>query len=314
MSDALNKDSQVAFIGFGEVGQILCQDLLAFGVRSIRVFDKAFANPAAAQLQACKKLGVIAASDAAQAAKDAHLVICAVTAANDLLAAQATAAGVRAAYYLDVNSASPAMKQSAAKVIEAGGGRYVEAAVMSPLPPKRIASPMLLGGPHAQAFKEAVSPLGFSGLTVFSDQLGRASATKMCRSVIVKGMEALLTESMLTARHYGVEDVVLKSLGDLFPLGDWNKLAHYMISRSIEHGTRKAEEMLEVARTVQDAGIEPLMSSASSAREAWAPRHMDALSNDQLASLLDAMLANVAQANTNQEITNQEKANQEKAA
>ena len=95
---------------------------------------------------------------------------------------------------------------------------------------------------------------------------------------------------MLSARHYGVQDVVLKSLGDLFPLGDWETLSHYMISRSIEHGTRKAEEMLEVARTVSEAGIEPLMSTASSKREAWAPQHMAALEHQTLVPLLDAVL------------------------
>ena len=48
--------------------------------------------------------------------------------------------------------------------------------------------------------------------SVFSDEIGRASAAKMCRSVIVKGMEALLGESLLAARHYGVESAVLESL------------------------------------------------------------------------------------------------------
>jgi hypothetical protein len=40
---------------------------------------------------------------------------------------------------------------------------------------------------------------------------------------MIKGVEALLTESMLAARHYGVEQVVLDSLSDLLPLPDWNR-------------------------------------------------------------------------------------------
>src|SRR5205814_2940164 len=76
----------------------------------------------------------------------------------------------------------------------------------------------------------------------------------MCRSVIIKGMEALLAESLLTARRHGVEDAVLASLQDLFPVGDWRALARYMISRSLQHGRRRAEEMREAVKTVAEAG------------------------------------------------------------
>jgi 3-hydroxyisobutyrate dehydrogenase-like beta-hydroxyacid dehydrogenase len=92
------------------------------------------------------------------------------------------------------------------QIVEAAGGRYIESAIMSPINPKRAASPMLLGGPHAAEFLSVARQLGFTAATVFSDQIGGASAAKMCRSVIIKGMEALLGESLLAARRYGVED------------------------------------------------------------------------------------------------------------
>ena len=101
----------------------------------------------------------------------------------------------------------------------------------------------------------SVSSLGFTGASVFAREVGKASAAKMCRSVMVKGMEALLTESLLTARRHGVEETVLASLKDLFPAADWRKLAQYMISRSLIHGKRRAEEMREVAQTVKNAGL-----------------------------------------------------------
>jgi 3-hydroxyisobutyrate dehydrogenase-like beta-hydroxyacid dehydrogenase len=181
---------------------------------------------------------------------------------------------------------SPGQKEASAEVINGAGGRYVEAAVMTPFPPKRIASPMLLGGPHAAAFLDQFGGLGFSA-RVFSEKYGRASATKMCRSVMIKGIEALITESMLAARHYGVEQTVLESLSDLLPVGDWEKLARYMISRSLEHGTRRAEEMREVAETVREAGIDPLMSLAAAARQDWAAMRKEALSESEFGRLLD---------------------------
>jgi 3-hydroxyisobutyrate dehydrogenase-like beta-hydroxyacid dehydrogenase len=225
------------------------------------------------------------------------LIISAVTAEQCLPAAEETARLLAkldaSAWYLDLNSASPATKQAASQVVNAAGGRYVEAAVMSPIHPQRLAAPVLLGGPDATAFLPVAEALGFTGMQVFAEAIGRASAAKMCRSVMVQGMEALLTESLLTARHHGVEDTVLASLQDLFPLGDWEKLAHYMVSRSVQHGQRRAEEMRQVAATVREAGLEPWMSDGCAARQAWAAPQRAVLANTNLKNLLDAVLQNV---------------------
>ena len=58
-----------------------------------------------------------------------------------------------------------------------------------------------------------------------SQRLGVASAIKMCRSVMIKGLEALVIESYTTARQYGVEDHVLPTLAETFPSIDWNSRA-----------------------------------------------------------------------------------------
>ena len=183
------------------------------------------------------------------------------------------------------------MKTEAAAIIDRAGGRYVEAAIMSPIAPKRIASPMLFGGKHAANFLPLAKQLGFAGAEVFSDQVGLASAAKMCRSVMIKGMEALLAESLLAARHYGVESTVLASLQNLFPAANWSTLARYMISRSLVHGRRRAEEMREVARTVAEAGLEPHMSAASAQRQDWAAEFREQASLEDLEQMLDAVLA-----------------------
>src|SRR5690606_6130731 len=135
--------------------------------------------------RAAAAAGVRAAASAAEAAADADLIVSAVTAAQDLAAAESVVSGIKpAAYFLDVNSVSPGVKAQVAQLIDSSGGRYVEAAIMSPISPKRIASPMLLGGRHAIAFLSQAQTLGFAGAQVFSDEVGRASAAKMCRSVM----------------------------------------------------------------------------------------------------------------------------------
>ncbi len=282
--------SRVALIGFGEVGQTLGADFLRAGV-SVSAFDILFVRKDSAPSRAAETIGVHKAASASAAVSDAELIISAVTAASDLDAARSVAGAIpRGAFYLDLNSVSPGMKRACAEVVEAAGGRYVEAAVMTPIAPKRIASFMLLGGPHAPAFLERAAPLGFK-CEVFSANIGQASAVKMCRSVIIKGMEALLTESMLAARHYGVEKAALDSLSDLLPVGDWDKLARYFIRRSLEHGTRRAEEMRQAAQTVAEADVEPLMADATATREDWAAAHKDALKEEDLSALLDAIRA-----------------------
>lgn len=282
----------ICLLGFGEVGQTLAADLGPRGDVSLRAYDILFDDPDSVPNEAAARMSQIdARASAARAAQEADLVISAVTAARDLEAARSVAGALRAdAWFLDLNSVSPETKARVADVIGRAGGRYVEAAVMSPINPKGIASPMLLGGPHARAFVAAGAGLGFTGARAVSDSVGLASATKMCRSVVVKGIESLLTESLVAARHYGVEQEVLGSLHGLANNDDWESFARYMISRSLRHGTRRAEEMREVAATVSDAGVDPLMSSACAERQDLAATVGLIPGDEDLFELLDAIL------------------------
>jgi 3-hydroxyisobutyrate dehydrogenase-like beta-hydroxyacid dehydrogenase len=289
----------IALIGFGEVGQVLARDLIAGGHTQITTFDLKFSDPGSKPAQGLKAHAVIATASAAEAVQSADLIISAVTAAQTVAAANAAAKGIKAgAYFLDLNSASPESKQAAAQAIEAVGAAYVEASVMSPIEPRRLTSPILLGGAHAETFAPIIQSLGFTGAKFYSPVFGKASATKLCRSVMIKGLEALISESLLSARYYGVEDEVLSSLNNLFPHPDWPYYARYMISRTLEHGARRSEEMFEAAKTVAGAGLEPLMATATAKRQAVTPAFAAALSADDLYAMLDAIRA---QFNDNQE-------------
>lgn len=280
----------IALIGYGEVGQILASDLHARGIRRIAAWDTLFADPQSAPSRALAG-GLVQAADGAMAASaGAHFVISAVTAAQAVSAARAITALDRSPWFLDLNSVAPQTKQQAAAHIEACGGRYVEGAVMAPISPKRIGTPILLGGPHAEAFVPVAHAIGFTGAQFFSSDIGQASAAKMCRSVIVKGLEALLGECMLAAHSYGVTQSVIESLRELLPGKDWHAMAHYMIGRSIVHGVRRAEEMREVVQTVSAARVEPWMSRACVQWQEWAARHKALADRQPLEELLEEML------------------------
>ena len=259
---------KTALIGYGEVGRILAEDLRAQGV-AVTAFDLKLGGPAAGELQAhAAAHEVVLAASHAQAVAGAELVISAVTASQTLAVAQAAAPGLApCAFFLDFNSASPGAKAQAAQVVNAAGGRYVEGAVMTSVPPYRIRVPLLLGGPEAAALEPLLKALGFAP-KVASHQLGVASATKMCRSIMIKGLEAMVIESFTTARHYGVEDAVIASLQETFPGIDWEKQGAYFFQRVIEHGRRRSEEVREVAQTVREAGLDPWSAAGTADRQA----------------------------------------------
>ena len=288
----MTKIRRVGLLGFGEVGQILGQDLSS-GDTPFLAFDLKFTDPvsgASADLRATKK--VETCLHPIELGRSCDLIISAVTAENTEVAARSISKDLRPnSWFLDLNSASPESKSSAANLINMAGGRYVEASVMSPFPPKRLQSPILLGGPHAESFLDVGTAMGFSELVVLSKEYGKAAAAKMCRSVMIKGVEALISESLIAARAYGVEDTVLRSLNDLLPGPNWRDLSRYMIERTLLHGGRRAEEMREVAKTVTATGLEANMSLATVSRQEWAKAHPDLQNLPTLEAILDALVA-----------------------
>ncbi len=260
---------RIGLVGYGEVGRILAEDLRAQKV-TVLAHDLKLDGSHAGPLQAHAALhGVtLLASHEALAAR-ADLIISAVTASQAVPVAAAVAPAIRrGTWFLDFNSASPGAKQHASAWVDGAGGRYVEGAVMTSIPPYRLKVPLLLGGAAAAELMPHLATLGFTP-KVASERLGVASATKMCRSVMIKGLEAMVIESFTTARHYGVEDALIASLIETFPAIDWEKQGAYFFQRVIEHGRRRSEEVREVAVTVRDAGLTPWSAEGTAERQGF---------------------------------------------
>jgi len=266
------KIRSIGLVGYGEVGKIFGAGLKdKSGAATINAWDLKFADPATRTAETAHAAGAgIAAQPSMQALCGAsELIISAVTASNTLAVAQEAAAHIRAGtVFLDLNSASPGTKQKAAALIDAAQAHYVEAGVMTSVPPYGIKVPMLLGGAMAVELAVLLASWGMDAKAV-SEKLGVASAIKMCRSVMIKGLEALVIESYTTAREYGVEDHVLPTLAETFPAIDWPRQGAYFFSRVVQHGKRRAEEMREAANTVREAGFEPFMSAGIADKQQW---------------------------------------------
>jgi 3-hydroxyisobutyrate dehydrogenase-like beta-hydroxyacid dehydrogenase len=259
----------IGLVGYGEVGRILAEDLRKQDVR-VTAYDLKLGNHSAGALRDhAAAHGVALAASHADLAAQSDFIVSAVTASQAVPVAQACAPAVKpGAWFLDFNSASPGAKQRAAALIDGHGGRYVEGAVMTSIPPYRIKVPLLLGGAGAEELAPLLVRLGFDA-KVASEELGVASAVKMCRSVMIKGMEAMVIECFTTARAYGVEDAVLASLAETFPGINWEKQGAYFFQRVIEHGRRRSEEVREVAETVREIGLTPWSAQGTAKRQGW---------------------------------------------
>jgi 3-hydroxyisobutyrate dehydrogenase-like beta-hydroxyacid dehydrogenase len=293
-----NSIHNIALIGFGEVGGIFGQDFASRGL-AVSAFDILLGGEPSGTAMGtkAKDAGVRACENLQEAIVGADLVISAVTATAAALVANAAAAHLRDGQtYLDINSVSPETKRRIAEAVEPSAARFVEAAVMAPVAPQRLQVPMLLGGAGAREAAGWLLAIGMNA-TAVSERVGVASAIKMCRSIFIKGLEAITVESMFTARRYGAEDEVLASLASTYPEMGWDSaLPDYLISRVAEHGKRRAAEMREAARTISDVRLEPLTALATAGRQDWLAqeiarlgltvRHGDAFSWQELADAI----------------------------
>ena len=262
--------NRLGMVGYGEVGKIITSGLKS-QMQSVHAWDLKFvdATTKSVELAHTAAAGVMACDSMPALCQASNFIVSAVTASQTLAVAQTAAQHIQAgSVFLDLNSASPGTKQQAAKLIEAAGAHYVEAGVMTSIPPYGIRVPMLLGGPLAAEIAPRLFAFGMDAKAVSAD-IGIASAIKMCRSVMIKGLEALVIESYATARKYGVEDHVIPTLAETFPSIDWQQTGAYFFSRVVQHGKRRAEEMSESANTVKEAGFDPFMAAAIAQKHDW---------------------------------------------
>lgn len=253
----------IAFIGFGEVGQTFSRGLMANGVHGIRAYDLLFDSAAGRRLKdAAQQIGVSCGASPAEACAAADFIFSAVTADRaEAVAAEAAAWLKPGQIFVDVNSAAPSTKQRAAKAVEASGADYVEAAVMAPVLKPGLKVSILAGGPKASATADILNGLGMN-LAPVSQTFGRASAMKLCRSIMIKGLEVLMVDCAAACEVWDVKDPVFASLHATFPSIDFHALAADMRERVATHGVRRAAEMREAAEMLAAAGLVPGLASA----------------------------------------------------
>lgn len=252
----------LAFVGYGEVGQLFARQLTARGAQ-VAVHDVEALGAVAAQD------GVRFAPAVADAVEGAEIVISAVTADQAEPAARAAAPHLRAGQiYVDLNSVSPNTKRAVARSL--AGVDFVEFAVMAPVAGLGIAAPVLAGGARAAEIAARLNPLGMN-IDVISSEIGVASSTKLCRSLVIKGLEAIMIDLARAAPRAGVSEGVLASLAASYPGMPWADIMACMPPRVARHGKRRAAEMREAATMLEELGLSGAFARAiADAHESYA--------------------------------------------
>jgi 3-hydroxyisobutyrate dehydrogenase-like beta-hydroxyacid dehydrogenase len=256
----------VGFVGFGEAASHIAKGLQAADLPATFAYD--IQNTPQIRERAGES-GTTLVATPGELANSSHILLSLVTASSAIQAAIEMAPFLTSEHvYVDMNSISPASKQSVEVKVRRRLARFVEAAIMAPVQAYGHRVPILLTGPAAPKLMHDLCAFGMR-LKIIEGQTGAAAAVRMCRSIVVKGLESLLFECTRAASAFGSEEAVFDSLEESFPGTDWSALASYMIGRVVLHGERCADEMEEVTATLRAVNLEPTMSEAAARVQAW---------------------------------------------
>lgn len=260
----------LGFLGFGEASFNIAEGLREEGFDAIRAYDAAWATPPASELIAerAEKAGVTLdpSMEALIAASD--IVVCSISANAAVPVARAAAPLLRPGQiYVDLNSAGPDTKVAVEKIV-GDVATFVDVAVMGTVPGNRHKVPMLASGPGAADFAAFGNGFGMA-ITALEGPTGKASASKMFRSIFMKGYVMLLLEAVIAGRSYGIEEDILASIGKSLKTDDFRATANDLMCRAVIHAERREHEMDEVVATLNSLGIDPIMSVAGKEKLAW---------------------------------------------
>ncbi len=256
----------LAFIGFGEAAMAVTSRIRPPGPQTILAFDIKAAPelPTRRQkIQDFQNMGVTGCDNPSQCVCSSQMVLSLVTPDQAIQAAKSAAPGICAdSLYVDCNSCAPDTKKRAAKIITDAGARYVDLAIMAPVNADPDTIPVLISGPSARVAQPLLLTLGMQGDVVEGD-IGSAAAIKLIRSVMVKGLEALVAECGLAGQKAGVAHAVWASLENSHPGFDWKNRMAYALERMTTHGKRRAAEMREVVLSFEQMGLKSEMTRAA---------------------------------------------------
>jgi 3-hydroxyisobutyrate dehydrogenase-like beta-hydroxyacid dehydrogenase len=184
----------------------------------------------------------------------------------------------------DLNAIAPTTMMRVADILAAADCEPLDGSISGGPPRAGSATRLYLSGPAASLLAGLQAP-GLSALIV-GEQIGTASAVKMCTASIYKGFTGLLLQALQTAHAHGVTDVVLDDLGVEF--GDLRNDAAVRLAMAAAKSDRYPGEMREIAAAQQAAGGRPeLFTAMAEVYDTLAMTELARLSPEAAAHLSD---------------------------
>lgn len=262
---------KLGFMGFGEAAFHMAQGLVQEGLKGIIAYDQAITcgeeTPVYQTLtRRAGDSGVTLVKTADDLARDADLVVLSVPGAFAAEAAATIGAKLSGQQILiDTCSSSPTLKEKIAHDCAKQGIGYVDSPMLGPLPVYGHKVPIVASGSAAGRWYESMTPWGMV-IEVIDGPAGRASRIKLARSIFTKGFEALLVETFQFARKNGVEDTVMKSIGDTMNKVSFQRSAERYLAGDLVHAARRAHELEDAMAMMQASGMTPLVAEGALAR------------------------------------------------
>jgi 3-hydroxyisobutyrate dehydrogenase-like beta-hydroxyacid dehydrogenase len=264
------KQIRLGLIGYGEIGSTVGKGLRNAGLASLQCYDKsAFDGPYAGLIQSrAHDAGVTLVRSQEELAAGSDLIVGFTPGSASVESARSFARALRQDHvFVDFASATPKVKFEVADTLKQTGATVGDGSILGN-PANGYAMPMLASGPAAQDIVRALVPWGMN-IEIAGDRLGMASGIKILRSVLFKGIEALLDEMILAARAYDMDEVVLASAFKTLERSPWPEILETVIPSGALHSRRRAEELEMAAEAIEAVGVEPIMARAGAARLKW---------------------------------------------
>ncbi len=248
----INNRITIAILGLGEAGSHFANDLANMGVNVIG-FDP---NPVRFLHE-----NVVLAPNNLEAARNADIIFSVnLSSVSEEIAREVMPVLDEFKVYLEMNTSSPDKKITIYEILKSTGVQYVDLAIMAPVPPKGIQTPFLASGNGAKIFQEKVKNLNIN-VSVLSDAVGEASTRKLLRSIVYKGVAAVICEAMEAGHKFGLENYIREQISSV--IGSDDDLIDRFVEGSRKHALRRMHEMEAVVDMLKDKDLEPIMSEAT---------------------------------------------------
>jgi len=261
----------LGFIGFGEAAFGIAKGLKKNGLKDICFFDKFYNQKPMSDLilKRSVEAGVHLFENIGDLANQTKIIFSSVTAKVAIDVAKSISPHLTENHiYVDSNAASPMIKEEIARIIEQKGAKFVDAALMGPIPAFLHKVPIFATGNGASDFKRIMSLYGMN-ITYLGNEPGQATAIKMFRSIFMKGFVALILETLVAANKYNADDMVLDSIAETMDKKEFKETVRLLLTRGVIHAERRAFEMNEVIRTLENIGAPSTMSYATQENLQW---------------------------------------------